>query len=109
MKKEEKISNTAICRDTRQLDNETLNLYETAVIIAKRSNQISLQAKEEMHQKLDEFIGDNDNLEEIFENREQIEIATYFEQQPKPTLIATDEFLKGKIYYRNPTKGDAEK
>ena len=109
MKKEEKAVTTAICRDTRQLDNFTGNLYESTVIIAKRSNQISIQAKEEMHQKLDEFIGDNDNLEEVFENREQIEIATFFEQQPKPTLIATDEFLKNKIYFRNPAKGDAAK
>ncbi|NUM31413.1 MAG: DNA-directed RNA polymerase subunit omega [Bacteroidetes bacterium] len=109
MKKEEKIVNTAICRDTRQLDNVTGNLYESTVIIAKRSNQISVQSKEEMHKKLDEFIGENDNLEEIFENREQIEIATYFEQQPKPTLTATDEFLKGKIYFRNPAKGDVAK
>ena len=109
MKKEEKVSSSAISRDTRLLDGPTKNLYETVVIIAKRASQISLQNKEEMHQKLDEFIGDNDNLEEVFENREQIEIATYFEQQPKPTLLATDEFLKDKIYYRNPAKLDAEK
>ena len=109
MKKDEKISSSAISRDTRLLDNVTGNLYETVAIIAKRSNQISLQTKEEMHQKLEEFIGDNDNLEEVFENREQIEIATYFEQQPKPTLMATDEFLKDKIYYRNPAKMDAAK
>ncbi len=107
MKKEEKISSSAVSRDTRLLDNVTGNLYETVAIISKRANQISLQTKEEMHQKLEEFIGDNDNLEEVFENREQIEIATYFEQQPKPTLMATDEFLKDKIYYRNPAKVDA--
>ena len=109
MKKEEKISSSAVSRDTRLLDNVTGNLYETVAIISKRANQISLQTKEEMHQKLEEFIGDNDNLEEVFENREQIEIATYFEQQPKPTLMATDEFLKDKIYYRNPAKMDAAK
>lgn len=109
MKKEEKISSSAVSRDTRLLDNVTGNLYETVAIISKRANQISLQTKEEMHQKLEEFIGDNDNLEEVFENREQIEIATYFEQQPKPTLMATDEFLKDKIYYRNPAKMDVEK
>ncbi len=109
MKKEEKISTSAVSRDTRLLDTPTGNLYETVAIIAKRAGQISLQTKEEMHQKLEEFIGDNDNLEEVFENREQIEIATYFEQQPKPTLMATDEFLKDKIYYRNPAKMDVEK
>jgi len=109
MKKEEKVSSSAASRDTRLLDGPTGNLYETVAIIAKRANQISLQTKEEMHQKLEEFIGDNDNLEEVFENREQIEIATYFEQQPKPTLLATDEFLKDKIYYRNPAKVDVAK
>jgi BioD-like phosphotransacetylase family protein len=109
MKKEEKVLSSAVSRDTRLLDGPTGNLYETVAIIAKRANQISLQTKEEMHQKLEEFVGDNDNLEEVFENREQIEIATYFEQQPKPTLLATDEFLKDKIYYRNPAKADAEK
>ena len=109
MKKEEKMLNSAVSRDTRLLDGPTGNLYETVAIISKRAGQISLQTKEEMHQKLDEFIGDNDNLEEVFENREQIEIATYYEQQPKPTLLATDEFLKDKIYYRNPAKEDAGK
>ena len=109
MKKEEKVSSSAVSRDTRLLDNVTGNLYETVAIISKRANQISLQTKEEMHQRLEEFIGDNDNLEEVFENREQIEIATYFEQQPKPTLMATDEFLKDRIYYRNPAKADAGK
>lgn len=109
MKKEEKVSSSAVSRDTRLLDGPTGNLYETVAIIAKRAGQISLQTKEEMHQRLEEFIGDNDTLEEVFENREQIEIATYFEQQPKPTLIATDEFLKDKIYYRNPAKMDVEK
>jgi DNA-directed RNA polymerase subunit K/omega len=109
MKKEEKILSSAVSRDTRLLDTPTGNLYETVAIIAKRAGQISLQNKEEMHQKLEEFIGDNDTLEEVFENREQIEIATYFEQQPKPTLLATEEFLKDKIYYRNPAKEDAGK
>ncbi len=109
MKKEEKVSSSAVSRDTRLLDGPTGNLYETVAIIAKRAGQISLQTKEEMLQRLEEFIGDNDTLEEVFENREQIEIATYFEQQPKPTLMATDEFLKDKIYYRNPAKMDVEK
>ena len=108
MKKEEKISSSAVSRDTRLLDGPTGNLYETVAIIAKRAGQISLQTKEEMHQRLDEFIGDNDNMEEVFENREQIEIANYFEQQPNPTLMDTEEFLKDKIYYRNPAKMDVE-
>lgn len=109
MKKEEKVTTSAVSRDTRLLDTPTGNLYETVAIIAKRSNQIAVQTKEEMHQKLEEFAGESDNLEEVFENREQIEIATYFEQQPKPTLLATDEFIKDKIYYRNPAKEDVEK
>ena len=98
MKKDEKISSSAISRDTRLLDNVTGNLYETVAIIAKRSNQISLQTKEEMHQKLDEFIGDNDNLEEVFENREQIEISRFYEKLPKATIVALDEFLEEKLY-----------
>ena len=75
----------------------TGNVYESVVIMSKRANQISTR-------KLKEFASANDNLEETFENREQIEISRYYEKLPKPTLIAIDEFLHDKVYYRNPTK-----
>ncbi len=96
--------NTTISRDTRELDLPTGNLYESVVIIGKRANQLSAQLKEELNAKLDEFASDTDNLEEIFENREQIEISKYYESLPKPTLMATEEFLNGQVYFRNPSK-----
>lgn len=98
------VPNTTVTRNVRLLDKGTDNIYESLVIISKRANQISNNMKEELHGKLAEFASSNDNLEEIFENREQIEISKYYERMPKPTLIAIDEFLHGKIYYRNPAK-----
>jgi DNA-directed RNA polymerase subunit K/omega len=95
---------TTITRDVRDLDKETGNVYESIVIISKRANQIATNMKEELHGKLAEFASSNDNLEEVFENREQIEISKHYERMPKPSLIAVDEFLNGKIYYRNPAK-----
>ncbi len=93
---------TTITRDVRNLDEQTGNLYESLVVIAKRANQIAAQTKEELNAKLSEFATSSDNLEEIFENREQIEISKYYEKLPKPTLIATEEFLEKKVYFRNP-------
>lgn len=93
---------STVSRDTRQLDTPTGNLYETVVIIGKRANQIAAQTKEELNSKLEEFATESDNLEEVFENREQIEISKYYESLPKSTLLATQEFLNDKIYYRNP-------
>lgn len=93
---------TTITRDVRNLDDQTGNLYESLVVIAKRANQIAAQTKEELNAKLSEFATSSDNLEEIFENREQIEISKYYEKLPKPTLIATEEFLDHKVYFRNP-------
>lgn len=98
------IPTSTITRDLRELDKETGNIYESLVIIAKRANQISNNMKEELHSKLAEFASSNDNLEEIFENREQIEISKHYERLPKSTLIAVDEFTNDKIYYRNPSK-----
>jgi DNA-directed RNA polymerase subunit K/omega len=83
---------------------DTGNIYETVVIIGKRANQIAVEMKEELKQKLEDFSSTTDNLEEIFENREQIEISRYYERLPKPTLIAAQEFEDGNIYYRNPAK-----
>ncbi|MBR6309852.1 MAG: DNA-directed RNA polymerase subunit omega [Paludibacteraceae bacterium] len=93
-----------ITRDINSLCADTGNIYETVNIIGKRSNQIVVDLKQELDKKLQEFATYNDNLEEVFENREQIEISRYYEKLPKPTLIATQEYIEKKIYYRNPTK-----
>lgn len=95
---------TTVTRDLRQFDTTTGNIYESVVVIAKRANQISAEIKEELNGKLAEFQPAGDNLEEVFENREQIEISRQYERMPKPTLIAAQEFLQGDIYFRNPVK-----
>ena len=95
--------NNTITRDMNQLCADTGNVYETVNIIAKRANQISVEMKSELERKLQEFASYNDNLEEVFENREQIEISRYYEQLPKPTLRAAKEFEDGEVYWRNPT------
>ena len=94
---------TTVTRNSPEFDKETGNLYESLVIIAKRANQISSEMKEELNAKLSEFNTSSDNLEEIFENREQIEISKYYERLPKPTLIAIQEFQEDKIYFRKPS------
>ena len=91
-----------VTRDLVDLSEETGNIYETVCIIAKRSNQIAGEMKHDLEKKLQEFASLNDNLEEISENREQIEISRYYEKLPKPTLIATQEYLEDKIFWRNP-------
>lgn len=93
-----------ITRDLIKLAEPTGNIYETVAIISKRANQISVEMKQDLEKKLQEFASYNDNLEEVFENREQIEISRYYEKLPKPTLIATQEFIEGKVYYKNPAK-----
>ena len=87
-------------RDVIALKNKTGNLYESIAVIAKRSNQISVTMKEELHRKLDEFIVHGDNLEEIHENKEQIEISRIYERMANPALQAITEFNDDKIYYR---------
>jgi len=96
------IPSEVISRDLRNLENKTGNIYQSLVIIAKRANQISAEQKEELHGKLAEFAPSTDNLEEVFENREQIEISTYYEKLPKTTIVATEEFTDNKIYFRMP-------
>ena len=95
---------TTVTRDLRQVDAPTGNIYESVAIIAKRANQISAELKEELTGKLNEFATHTDNLEEVFENREQIEISKFYERLPKPVSIATQEFLEGKVYHRNAAK-----
>jgi DNA-directed RNA polymerase subunit K/omega len=98
------VASSTVTRDLRELDAKTDNIYESIVVISKRANQISNNIKEELHQKLSEFASSNDNLEEVFENREQIEISKHYERLPKPTLVAIQEFLEDKVYHRNPNK-----
>ncbi|AIM39317.1 DNA-directed RNA polymerase subunit omega [Sphingobacterium sp. SG20118] len=98
------VATSTVTRDLRQFDIVTENIYESIVVISKRANQISVDIKEELSGKLAEFASSNDNLEEVFENREQIEISKHYERMPKATLIAIDEFLHDKVYYRNPSK-----
>ncbi len=97
---------TTITRDLMDLCSDTGNIYETVAIIGKRANQISQEMKSDLSKKLQEFATGNDNLEEVFENREQIEISRYYEKLPKPTLIATKEYEDHKVYYRNPARID---
>ena len=93
-----------VTRDIMDLCDETGNIYESVAIIGKRANQISLDIKNELSKKLQEFASVSDNLDEVFENREQIEISRFYEKLPKPSLIATQEFVEGKRYFRNPLK-----
>ncbi len=99
-----KAPSTTITRDIVELEKDTGNIYESMVIIHKRANQIGKEITEELVQKLQDFASYSDNLEEIFENREQIEISKYYESLPKPNLIALQEFIEDKIYHRNPNK-----
>ena len=98
---------STITRDVVNLEDKTGNLYQSIVAVSKRSNQISTQIKEELTQKLQEFATSYDSLEEVFENREQIEISKHYEKMPKSTAIAMQELLEDKMYLRNPEE-DAE-
>ncbi len=103
--KKVKTDTTSVTRNKNDFYEQTGNIYESLVVMSKRANQIGLEIKDELNKKIAEFASPTDNLEEIFENREQIEIAKYYEQLPKATLIAVHEFLNEQIYFRNP---DAE-
>ena len=106
--KKKKVVNTTITRNTADFSKQTDNIYETVAVLTKRANQIAAEEKRELHNKIDDFKTSNDTMDEMYENREQIEIVRRYELQPKPTLEATEEFLEGKIYYRNPAKESAE-
>lgn len=93
-------SNNIETRDANELKSKTGNLYESIAIISKRANQINISLKEELHNKLDEFASHTDSLEEIHENKEQIEISRAYERMPNPALLATQEFMEDKIYHR---------
>ena len=94
------VPNNPITRNLSKMDNPTGNIYESVMVIAKRANQISVEMKQELNRKLAEFSTSNDTLEETFENCEQIEISKYYERQPKPVLVATEEFLNGELFFR---------
>ena len=93
-------SNNIETRDVNELKMKTGNLYESISIVGRRANQINISVKEELHNKLEEFASHTDSLEEIHENKEQIEISRAYEKMPNPALLATQEFMEGKIYYR---------
>lgn len=95
---------STISRDMNSLSEDIGNVYETVKIISKRANQISVELKSEIEKKLQDFTNTSENIEEVFENREQIEISRYYEKLPKAVLLATQEFIEDKIYYRNPLK-----
>ena len=95
---------TTVTRNLMDLCRDTNNVYESVAIISKRSNQIAAEMKDELSKQLVEFGAHTDTLEEVFENEEQIQISRFYERLPKPTLIATQEFLEDKIYFRNPSK-----
>lgn len=99
-----KIPTNTVTRDLCDIAAPTGNIYESVVILAKRANQIAIAEKKELTRKLEDFKNERDTMEEVFENREQIEISRFYEKLPKPTLIATKEYEEGKIYYRNPAK-----
>ena len=97
-------STTTEKRDLSDLSDRTENIYETVRILGKRSNQIAVEMKQDLDAKLQEFASYSDNLEEVFENHEQIEISRFYEKLPKPTLLAIDEWEHDEIYNRNPSR-----
>lgn len=97
---------STITRNTDELEVTTNNIYESIVMMSKRSNQLSIELKEELTSKLQEFASTTDNLEEIFENREQIEISRFYEGLPKPVAISIQELLNDKIYARTPEENN---
>ena len=100
MNKPTTAAKTTVTRDVSLLDTETGNIYEAVAILGKRANQISVQVKEELSAKLEEFAVNSENLEEVYENREQIEVSKHYERMPKPAALAIQEMLDGKIYHR---------
>lgn len=98
------VTSSIVTRNLKDIDASTNNIYESVVIASKRANQLSMDLKEDLQQKLSEFSSTSDSIEEVFENREQIEVSKKYERMPKSTLIALDDFLNGKVYHKIPTK-----
>ena len=93
---------TTVTRNLDMMTKDTGNVYETVIVVSRRANQISVEMKQELNKKLEEFASYTDNLEEVFENREQIEISKYYEKLPKAPLIALQELEENKIFFRSP-------
>lgn len=106
MEVKKKVPSNTITRDIKYLAEPTGNIYETVVLLYKRANQIALAEKKELAKKLEDFRTDRDTMDEVFENREQIEISKYYEKLPKPDLIAISEFEDGELYYRMAGSGN---
>ena len=104
----QQLNSSLITRDNDKIAETTGNIYESLVIISKRARQIASNQKEELSSKLAEFASSVDNLEEIFENREQIEISKFYERLPKPTTTSTNEFIDDELNFRLPDEEDNE-
>lgn len=107
MENKAKVPTNTITRDVKDLAEPTGNIYKSVVILYKRANQIALAEKKELTKKLEDFKNDRDTMEEVFENKEQIEISKYYEKQPKPDLVAISEFENGDLFYRKAGEEDA--
>ena len=105
--KTKKVPTNTITRDTKNLAAPTGNIYETVVVLYKRANQIALAEKKELNKKLEDFRNERDTMDEVFENKEQIESSKYYEKQPKPDLVAISEFENGDLFYRKAGEEDA--
>ena len=106
MEKTKKVPTNTITRDVKELAAPTGNIYESVVILYKRANQIALAEKKELNKKLEDFKNERDTMEEVFENKEQIEISKYYERQPKPDLVAISEFENDELFYRQAKQED---
>lgn len=102
MMKSQNTNLSSIPRDMKRITETTGNVYKSLVVISKRALQLSITEKAQITEKLAEFAPRTDTLEEVFDNREQMEISAHFERQPKPTLVAIEEFLDNKVYFRTP-------
>ena len=100
--------NTTVTRNTADFSQMTDNIYETVAMLTKRANQIAVEEKKELHKRIEEFATGGENVDDMFENREQIDIVRHYEQMPKPVLEATEEYLNHELYYRNPAKEDQQ-
>jgi len=101
--------NSTITRNLDLMTKDTGNIYETVIVVARRANQISVEMKQELNKKLEEFASYSDNLEEVFENREQIEISRFYERLPKASLIALHELEEKRLFFRNPESSSKQK
>ena len=106
METKKKVPTNTITRDVKYLAEPTGNIYESVVVLYKRANQIALAEKKELMRELEDFRNDRDTMEEVFENKEQIEISKYYERQPKPDLVAISEFENGELYFRMAKGGE---